>query len=640
MQHLKPCTVFNVMDYINLSMAIELYNKNEFDTLAKQRLTSYIKNSNSIDQHYDILLCLSDTSNLMDLFDVYFEYLNLNNWTREILDCIYSTIQHLTLDSKTCILNFLYSIKSIRLNLQFIDKIDLNLTGYDYQTKSIFSPIISSHVDYVDYVDYVDPVASKAFKSLYRSTTQLEFDSIFKYMLNIAESNRAYTFYNVQDYQHTLSKFDLLGTVLIIVSKLCANNPEYVNIANMWQIVDIIYFTSFDIKKQCLEIIEFHQNLDIDASRQHVIDNRLSLDRILKIYTLANTHYLNQFIFDNFEYIINPVDASKLSRMLIYLLEIDIRDHRLICKSILSILKSKCPPNLKSDYMRFLMAYSDVDLFIRLESSQDALIDYLFKDVRTLDIGLIHSIDILKHFKSKLYGSNLKICRLYLGYIESITELYNTLKQMHEDVGIDLNSNPENMIRIVRDVNLLASYVDTLIDILKTWGNEAMSYIDPLVKLINSMCTVFGYVSLNTISDISISDISISNITYSVDRFKPQLIELIDSLKSKVDPNADISFRLDRTPEAVKIFALKQDTIEILDSFGISNVEQLDVETLDVDDITCDVAYNPIRIPISAGSTEYKIIDLKTLHKLMMDGLNPYTRQNITYEEIERFNGV
>ena len=714
MSHLKISEAFNA--YLSCKADGSLIQNmiSIFD-----RMTEYILNSTSIDSNADLLIQLSicrktndpDKSNRLNLFakffDVYSQYIDNRSKTQTIIVRINAATMHLMPGAKSDILNFVWSMSGFRKGLSSFKHEYYDGTPYkgiDYMTTSIFAPLFGSikQVAGVD-MDAADSYVSnsfsaKAFDSLTIKTEQSHFVSIFGYLMTIVRSNRPYTFESVLNYAKELSPFELLGTIMIITIRLCANNAEYtvINVADFWDLIDICYFTIYEIRRSTRQSYDFNKkevarltnlykqsqnstdlNLinSISKYNTQLAESEGMLNRISSILAEVDTKFVHFMIFDFAIYsgFISSVDTGRLSRLQRYMIEVEpvdvLRYADGICCLAHTILESRVPAYMKSEYMRIIMSYGLTDTFKRTDNRMRALNTYVLTDATKLgDVAVMHSLDVLEHFDEALYSNNRQIIRLYLGYLESTNELYTKI------VGSFLTAPDSIKPNIIRDMSTIMSCVPHLISIIGSIGHESLEYIEPLMVLIKNIYGTREMLNQNmTVNEITETDSDLNSIkTVCVDRFGPLILAMFERLHKitvydgplDIDTDVDVS---DIPPESASMLSeifeayyikpdlpfttsvlrliLSSNTVDVmrnilgvdLDVLGIPYVLQ-EAYSSDTDEmldaVTGELLISPVAIPISNAGDQALYINQKTLHKLMLKKTNPYTRQRMTYDDV------
>jgi hypothetical protein len=686
-------------------------------------MTTYIRSSNTIDSNFDLLYQLNSVSNNNDsnnndskekqfnlFFELYADYLDAKELSQEIISIINKVITQLVPDTKTSILNFIWSLPGFRRHLVKFKTTDLEnneLKGIDYLNNSIFTPMMSDHKS-SDYVD--NTISANAYDSLVSEMSQEEFNSVFQYLVKIIKANKAYTYDNPSNYRGQLASFELLGTILILFCKLIKNNTDHVFesdfkiknkptlLQNIWDVINILYFTVFEIKRcttnSCKYYNDEYTNLNnefkqdncssvilinqINEIKKNIEDGEKSLDRIFNIIFKIDNKLIESIIFENIYFIVSSLQTSILYRFKHFLLERkvcpDTRLSKNICYTVNLILKSKVPPQVKLDFLRYIMSYSLSTEYIKLgkplnsteNTHMNVLAEYCLTDARKLeDITLIHSLDILDHFGTHLYEDKQliksnKIISLYLGYLEGANELYEKI------INHFINCNDSMKPMIINDMKTLVGYASNLICIINTIGHEALEYIDPLMNLLDKIINTKEL--LNIPFDDNLNELGIINHIKdtTIKKFKPLVIELFKNLNSKVlfygeINNSDNSDNLDIWKQIYSMFhikdnysfsesvfrlVLKENTINILHKLFNINLQDLEIPYVvynsnivnNLDAITCDYLVSPVAIPTSANNDSIVIINRNTMHKILLDGINPYTRQELSYEDILSIN--
>jgi hypothetical protein len=720
-------------------------------------------NSRAIDSNYDILMqfCFLNSEQNIPIspidnqkrelfkkfFKTYSEYLLHKNRAQGIIEALHLIIKPLTIDMKSCVLNFLWGLSGFKKSLaDFSDILDGD------SRSSIFGVIIG--INPLEYVK--NDTSSQLFERLGESMCRKEFDSVFSYLMRFVKANKEYTYDNVILFRNKLDSFELLGTVLILLFRLIRNNIEYVFDCNtmesgdllphniniieskqkdIWEVINTLYFTLFDINESTIASLKFNKNeyLRMDEEYQRskdslildsikrtdmaVKDGKNALSRLMDIVGLIDHIFMENIIFNNTDYVLRIGDMGIVSRIRIYILnrgrEFKPGTDRAnkMCKFVDQVLQSNTPAQLKSEFLRYIMSYSLTADYVKI-MNLDSLIKYLFTDARKLeDIKLIHSLDVLEHFGEHLYRSNsadvinhprnVRVILLYLGYIDECTEIYE--KIVKSFIMAPYYVKPD----IIADVVNIIGYAKSLITMIGLIGNEALSYIDPLFKLLDKIVDTKNILNGEDMGRGGMNDPSVSSV---IDRIKPSCIEnctplIIEMFKSLNDRaiffgndylnQSNQSNQLNQlnqtisdewlqiygmyyvqtniqTSDSVFRLCLKPHTVQIMrDIFKIDldnhNISYLIIDSQcdalienepDIamrDALTFEMVLAPVMIPTSsvgnagtagtAGTDDtvdavdnVVLVDQRTMHKILLDNQNPYTRQPMNYQDIVELN--
>jgi hypothetical protein len=694
-----------------------------------ERMTQYILNSRTIDSNFDLLMQLSlintegdisqspiDYQNLKlfkSFFKTYSQYIHVQGKSEIVIKHILEAVTPLIPYAKIAIFNFIWALPGFRKGLAHYVSVHDDGTVYngaDYTKHSIISPMLSTHKK--EYTS--NKVSSKAFKSLTEEMGEDEFNSVFGYFMKIIRANIAYTYDNVMNYQPQLSSYELLGTVLILMVGLIKNNKIHVfessytilqsRLEDVWNMINILYFTLFEIKRSTADTYAYNNEEFIrlveqfgrtgDASLTSIIKGLRSkvdegvqgLERVTTIIKDIDNKFVESVIFSNTQHLLDTMNTSAIFRLRKYLLERKVKPNtalsRNICYFVIQILESRIPVQLKSEFLRYIMAYSLSTEFVELgqplgtdnNKHMDVVANYLLTDARKLgDFKLIHSFDVLEHFSRHLYlfGSQrdphykrcVKIIRLYLGYLEEGTEFYKLI------ISAFLNVPDHTKPNIIKDMMTVIGYCKDLIMMVGLIGQEALEYIDSLLLLIEQIVDTKTLINIpSTIDPLEIAVIDQIKPT-CIKNFKPLVLEMFRSLNEKVVfyggddlggvtdewriiysmyyVKSDLAFS-----ESVFRLVLKTDTIERLDKIFNINLNDMDIfylligsdnsdsniDSKYLDAITCDLIVAPVAIQIAIDNDEVMIINQRTMHKILLDGVNPYTRQPLTYDDVIQIN--
>ena len=710
-------------------------------------MTTYILNSQSVDYNFDLLHQLSlinkegtisqtpeeyqQAKEFRSFFKTYSKYIQIKGQGTRIVNSIIDATRSLIIQAKTSIYNFIWSLPGFRMELANYPTKNADGTpfgtpfnGADYTTKSIFSPVIS-----INPREYTSNRASfRAFKSLSNSMEKIEFDAVFDYLMKIVRANLAYTYDRPDFHASTLSTYELLGLILPLMFRLLENNKEHIfeegtnkikrsedsnsnRCRDIWDLINILYFTLFDIKKNTTQSYQInndrllklteefgvtHNTLltsRIKEVREKVEEGTLALERLVEIVKLLDVKFVDSIIFDNSDHILENLDTSAIFRLRQYILERKIKKNtqlsRSVCKFCYELFQTRAPAQIKSEYIRLVMAYNLHNEYAELgvnlddEGNQtlnhylDTLTTYLQTDARKLEgVSLIHSLDILDHFSGHLfvisspsnpnYDRCVRATRLYLGYLKDATELYERI------VSVFLEASDSAKPNIIKDMLVVAGYCKDLIPMIGQIGNEALEYIEPLLALINKVVNTKQLMRIpDTINEAEIAVINEVGPTY-ITKFTPLLRAMLQRLSDsavfisdeEMTPLSDewrmiysmYHFKPDRSfSESVFRMVLSSESINILktvfninlDDLGIqyvrvSGTSDSDISSDYLDALTYDLIVSPVAIPINSDSDsnckEVVIVNQRTMHTILLDGMNPFTRQLLSYDDVSRVN--
>ena len=536
-------------------------------------MTEYVLRSRSVDSNVDLLLNLQKLRNSEEAHDLfskfirsYFEYLRATNrGIQEVVDHLLEISTKLSDQSKTWLIGYLCAMRPVQLSLT-ASGITI---GKDCMTKTIFHPMMAHSAN--EYTP--NSLSYSVYSSLCAAMKEDAFNSVFDYLWSIAKLNVAYTYDSISEHKTQLATYELLGTVLIAFFKLIANNrkhfvngggysinPEFVE--RYWDVINILYLTLYDIrenttrsinvKKRQLADVENRTDLEesqIDEARQVLIkfiqDSKEGLARLEDIFANIDVDEIEKFMFEesNMCYI---TDASIVHRIRVALMSFKPAPNSdsaaRICRFVSCMLERSYPPYLKSELIRYVMAFGlsgdyvttgNTDTEGRDNKHVYILSNYLLTDARKLEnIRLIHSMDVLQHFSRHLYRSTSdasyercsRIIRLYLGYLPEAIEVYEKMCEAFSECP------EETKPHIISDMTTVIGYSVDLADMLSLVGNEALSYIDSLVGLAKTIID-----TKEELSDIDDAEVEIFDEfrRKTLGRFKSLFETLFDVLEEK-----------------------------------------------------------------------------------------------------------
>lgn len=743
---------FEGVEYLNISEGFDTYLKiKENGTIVQnmldvfKKITVYMLNSSKIDSNRDLLkrfsLCKTNSSedneketHFKKFFDVYSQYLYNQNpeQCKIIVSNITNIVSKLTVDTKKNVLYFIWSMTGFRKSLSLlpstniINNVETPYKGVDYLSKSVLSPLFNNREKYVPL-----KLALETFNSLVVRTTKEQFISIMGYFTKIIRANVQYTFEHIEGVKNTLAPYDFIGCVLVLIIKLIENNREYVFaekqeqeiiydakinrslLGEVWDVINIAFFTLYEIKRSTTMSCEFNKNKigamidnynktrnpllkeSIRQTNNTLSEGKIILERMDDIIKNIDIESVNKIIFSNSYYIIESRDTAKLSRLRKYMLELTREEAKAlskeICMFVNSILKSNITPNMKSEFLRYIMAYSLCSDYGVYEVNQtdyiETLTDYILVDsVKLGDLKIIHSLDILETFGDRIYTSNKnyrKIIRLYLGYLEGINDLYRRIINMFLVVDDKIKAN------IINDMMSVIGSVEHYINIIGMIGQEALEYLDQLFSLIENIIKTKEHLKIhhnmtpaeieqfNKSEDMVVLD---SARQKCIEKFKPLIIQMLGDLRDiSIYNDEEIELELDSNSNSnsdsnenendvladlftsyyiksdlsfsnsVLRMVLNDNIIRILkDIFDIDckdlgiyyiNVDKADVKPEMFDAVTSELLISPVAIPTSSNKGSGLVfVNQKTLHKILLGSVNPYTRQPLSYGDIFDIN--
>lgn len=538
-------------------------------------MTEYVLRSRSVDSNVDLLLNLQKLRNNeegRDLFSKfirsYFEYLRATNrGIQEVVDHLLEVSTKLSDQSKTWLIGYLCAMRPVQLSLTTSGI----TTGKDCMTKTIFHPMMAHSAN--EYTP--NSLSYSVYSSLCAVMEEDAFNNVFEYLWSIAKLNVAYTYDSISEHKTQLATYELLGTVLIAFFKLIVNNRDHFVNGNgnryaikpefaecYWDVINILYLTLYDIrenttrsinvKKRQLADVENRTDLEesqIDEARQVLIkfiqDSKEGLVRLEDIFANIDVDEIEKFMFEenNMRYI---TDASIVHRIRVALMSFkpapNSESAARICRFVSCMLERSYPPYLKSELIRYVMAFGlsgdyvttgNTDTDGRDNKHMYVLSNYLLTDARKLEnIRLIHSMDVLQHFSRHLYRSTSgasyercsKIIRLYLGYLPEAIEVYEKMCEAFSECP------EETKPHIISDMTTVIGYSVDLADMLSLVGNEALSYIDSLVGLAKTIID-----TKEELSDIDDAEVEIFGEfrRKTLGRFKSLFETLFDVLEEK-----------------------------------------------------------------------------------------------------------
>lgn len=739
-------STFEGVEYLNISDGFDTYLKiKENGTIIQnmlsvfKKITVYMLNSPKIDSNRDLLkrfsLCKTNSSednekekHFKKFFDVYSQYLHNQNpeQCKIIILNINNIVSKLTVDARKNILFFMWSMTGFRKSLSYlpstniINNVETPYKGVDYLSKSILSPLFNDKNKYVPL-----KLALETFNSLVVKTTEEQFRSIMGYLTKIIRANVQYTFEHIEGFKNTLAPYDFLGCVLVLIIELIENNKEYVFtkkeyqdiihnakinrslLGDVWDVINIAFFTLYEIKRSTTMSCEFNKSKirvmmdnynktrnpilkeSIRQTNNTLSEGKIILERMDDIIKNIDIESVNKIIFSNSYYLIESKDTAKLSRLRKYMLELTREEakglSKEICMFVDSILKSKITPNMKSEFLRYIMAYSlcsDYGVYgVSQTDYMETLTDYILVDsVKLGDLKIIHSLDILETFGDRIYTSNKnyrKIIRLFLGYLEGINDLYQRIINMFLLVDDKIKAN------IINDMMSVIGSVEHYINIMSMIGHEALEYLDQLLSLIENIIKTKDHLKIHhNMTPAEIEQFNNSEDMVVLDsarqkckeKFKPLIIKMLEDLRDisiyygeEVDLDSNLESNLDDNDVLADLFAsyyiksdlsfsgsvlrivLNNNIIRILkDIFDIDcgdlgiyyiNVDEVDAKPELLDAVTSELLISPVAIPTSSNKDSGVVfVNQKTLHKILLGSINPYTRQPLSYGDIFELN--
>ena len=69
-----------------------------------------------------------------------------------------------------------------------------------------------------------------------------------------------------------------------------------------------------------------------------------------------------------------------------------------------------------------------------------------------------------------------------------------------------------------------------------------------------------------------------------------------------------------------------------------SDLTDSSVSSTSLDSITYDLIVSPVAIPIGTDVDEVVLVNQRTMHTILLEGVNPFTRQSLTYAEVIEIN--
>jgi hypothetical protein len=703
-------------------------------------MTEYILNSKSIDYNFDLLHQLSLINKegtisqspeeyqlakeFRQFFKTYSQYMEIKNRNVEVIKVIIDATSSLIIQAKSSIYNFIWSLPGFRKALSKFDTTDANgiaFNGADYTKNSIFSSILSAHKR-----EYTSNRASfRAFKTLSAKMEREEFDAVFSYLMKIVRANRQYTYDNVGEFAPVLSTYELLGTVLILIIKLIQHNPTYVfeqspeqnsyrvnreidgRVEDVWDLINILYFTVFEIKRSTSEAYKYNNDAVLEYTteferthdpsitprvrdrRRLVEEGKTGLERLVTIIRQIDVKFVDSIIFANADYILDNLNTSIIFRVRRYILERKIKKNThlsaAVCGFTHQVLQSRSPAQLKSEFIRLVMAYNlhteyielgtvGIDRDLECNPYLEVLTEYLLTDARKLNnTSLVHSIDVLDHFSGFLfmavnpdhpnYLRCVKVTRLYLGYLKETTALYGQMVSNFLNVPDHIKPN------ILSDMMSVSGYCKDLILMVGQIGNEALEYIEPLLLLIEQVVNTKELMNIPIgIDPTEISVIDQVRPTY-IKKFRPLLLRMLEQfaesaiytsedtvtalseewrmIYSMYQIKSDLSFsgtvfRLILRSESIRIlkeiFDIDLHREGIMHIVVNSDLSNCDMPQDSLDGLTYDLIVSPVAIPVGFGVDDVVLVNQRTMHTILLDGINPFNRQPLTYEAVVEMN--
>lgn len=602
------------------------------------------------------------------------------NLAQEFIVNVIRIIRKLSKGNRYTFTSYLWSIPQIRELVDY-DIFGYQTTGYLYMKSphSLFSIIFSDDNVIIEDINN----ATDTFDTLINHVNKHGF--LLDYLNDIFIKNIRYTYDNITD-NHILSTFDFCVFCFNLTIKIIRtyhndfgfimddviNNVMHEKdiliqkmLRTFWNGVNVVFFTSYVMKirisntyilcsREVGDTITNANNNDnnlidsitvvnkINELKEVMAKGAIMLGRLDKYITTFDTLFIMNMIFSEYDYLILNVKYDIFSRLIDNISDKSITeisdslmssedDARIILSSMVhDIIKSTMPKHIKYDVMRILMSHDLIYDFINVYGI-DTINQYILTYVLETHIDVLHIVDILiclSDYDHTNRDGEIIDCEIieYCLYLTPKFELTfdwlsNLLKRLlGDDTFAESNITESN----ITESNITESNIHQ-----KTQGiNDFQTLIKAYLMVVGKIHKL-GNHALSYISDIVSFMSKINNHGMNVQNLRNKLIDIMRNISHNTIIISNTTYDILKDNFSI--------TKDIFDCIKVYDAAKLDNDILDI--ITYDIAINPYYITTGKDeSLEYYLIDRKTYYHIMRCGSHPFTRENITINELELFN--
>jgi len=644
-----------------------------FDTFASLLLN----NSKSISEFLTILTPNVASNNpvfikFMDEFS--FRLLNTKPTVGvKVLKTLLNTVQKLSSTKMISLTKFIWERKSFRSLIRYYPRSD---TGKLYMTESIFSNVFPKDGS----INNEIKISLEAFTPL-TINKDISHD-LMQYIDDIFKKNVGFTYDDPNMMNKAImSTTDMLTLCFVIMTDILKINyedpktiPEYM-LRIFWNGINVVYITSHIMNRTITDSIRYciERNEELKKIKNPTIDEKREMinmkasitqgdtmiNNLNKYTSLIDTEYVETMMFEyptSVNYIINNKNYDLIQRLIEDVGQTSInvlisrtktdKDTILLrlSKFVLAILKNTdFSVHIKFNAMRLMLSHNLKDTILNDTDGVDILIRYIVEDViRLKDVEHAHLIDLMIELADTSIIKQSDIMELYMYLLPEFSEHYNKLLKAFVYVSEEI------LPQVIIDIRLLISVTLVIVQNISCIGNNSLSYIEDVLSFIETLRNT--YILIKNITKEDLSPVLAADLektrnmfvnfksSYS-EQIKPLIVQMFKDLQTSV-------CRIIITNESDRILhelfgSDYDDTVYPLIKVIDSSQVPIDL----VDTIKCDIALNPYYI--TTGSTnstdsinniQYHLIDRKTYYGIIRMKTNPFTRESIDKESLDRLN--
>lgn len=540
--------------------------------------------------------------------------------------CIMEYIKNMRYEQHELMTNFIWSIDGFRQLIQYINTYDTSIKTQQY---GIFCTVTNQTKN----IHNIRNVSKSFYGKLYTDPTIIKH--IIRYIGNFSRSCIAYTYENVAAYSDQLASIDfclLMVQVMIdCLDVLCMDKIIIDNdiLRNFWDCVNVICFTVPHM------IDHINKNIELFTTRrdnEKVNNLRSYLATLIKILSSIDIERIDSFIYNNIDYVIDNNMSNVLTRLCLHYKQKSkaVMLNEGYIKSIIKIMKSKQPIKIKSEYVELIIKHNLVNNM----NEEDILI---IKKYVSHDIPKLRKQYIVENKSETIINLHLNLLLNIIRCDDIINDVYiidsylSMMATFANDYEYIINKCQENAIHNSKLYNGIVAMNNVAIKMLGMISNNHLPYITSYIN------DIVKYANTITVMDIT----DIIN--------KEELGEMITKIIDNVINEESLIYLCDETLNILhRTFGIMLDKYNYMYMIDSKINEDMD----DYNDVvTEDIAVNPFYIIKSIMNNDNNdrnnitdddllLVDRKTLIKICMDNTNPYTRQYIDINIMNRLNNI